>query len=209
MAHVQLTFTVTITPHIPGGWADKWKTKASDPIVLGFPPMLPVLAKAWAGRVGICQDVTVRPRVVIWRSGWPGPGSAAQESPIYHTWNLFPCNTEMGICVFPNSSLFQCKFTLARHKRGCGGSLHSKRNKRKQRDTSFPSPKWPVDLFPGKMCRGRERLCGCCQDSEPRSAVFPGAQVWVLSPKSNGASGFGQEGIVQPSPGRNHLPTRV
>lgn len=116
---------------------------------------------------------------------------------------------ETGIFVFPNSSLSQCKFTLARDKRGCGGSLHSKQNKGKQRDTSFPSPEWPVDVFPGKMCRGSERLCGCCQDSGSTSEIFPGAQVWVLSPKSDGASGFGQEGIAHPSPGSKHLPTLV
>lgn len=62
---------------------------------------------------------------------------------------------EMGICVFLNSSKFQSKFTPARDKRGCGSSLPSKRNKRKQREPHPPSPGRPVDLFPAKMCSGR------------------------------------------------------
>lgn len=131
-----------------------------------------------------------------------------------HTRHWEPhCDLEMGICVFPNSSMFQSKFTPDRDKRGCGGSLHSKRNIRKQREPPPPSSGRPADLFPGKMCseKRRERLCGCCPDLKPRSAALSGTQLRGPAPQRHRGpkGGAGEacpaqrrsEPLSQPGPG--------
>ena len=83
--------------------------------------------------------------------------------------------------MFPNSTRFQS------NKCGCGGSLHSKRNKRKQRHSLCPSLEWPADFFPGKMCSGRGGsifVAAAWIQSLRASAAFSGAQVWDPEPQS-------------------------
>lgn len=186
------------------------KAGTSDPHCSGLPSQPPHAGQGlgWRHR-DLPRDATIPPSVLRWRSAWPGSGSAAQESPTYYACNLCPYNMEMRICVFPNSSPFQRKFIPARDKRGCGGSLHSKRNKRKQRDTSFPSPEWPVDLFPGKICgrRGGSDFVAAAKIQSLPAQPSPVLRSGVLSPKGNRASGVGPEGFALSSPGPNHLPT--
>lgn len=152
--------------------------------------MPPVLARPGLEEWDLPRDATVRPRVVRWRSDWSGPGSAALKSLIHCTWDL---------CVFPNNTRFQS------NKHGCGSSLHSKRNKRKQRHTLCPSLEWPADFFPGKMCSrrgGSTFVAAAWIQSLPASTTFSGALVWDPKPHSQwGVRGWA--GGVHPSQPRS------
>lgn len=118
VAPAQSMFTVTITSiPTPERWAGKWWAGArqgSTTVVLGLLPMLASAGQVlgWRSR-GLTMAVTVKPKVGRWRPGWPWPklcNAAGLHTPHCNRilWSL-----EIRICVFPNSSKFQSKFTPA------------------------------------------------------------------------------------------------
>lgn len=150
------------------------------------PPCSPVLAKTRAGGAGICPGL-LQSGQGLQDGGQAGQTQARQPRRL-HTRHWEPhCDLEMGICVFPNSSMFQSKFTPDRDKRGCGGSLHSKRNRRKENKEN-PRPQAPEGLqtFSQAKCAAKEEgaplwlLPGFIK---PRSAALSGAQLRGPAPQ--------------------------
>lgn len=91
--------------------------------------MLPGVAKAEAGGIGICPGLPSRNKVCRIEARLARPGLCSPGGSHTPHLNFIPCDMEMGIRVFLNSSRFQSKFTLARDKRGVAVSYFQ--NKRR------------------------------------------------------------------------------
>ena len=141
--------SLLLPPHTPEGWSDKWPTEARlGPVIPSLfwasPPCSPVLAKPGLEEQGPAQGCYSQAKGCKMEARLARPRLGSPRGSHTRHWEPH-CNLEMGICVFPNSSMFQSKFTPDTDKRGCGGSLHSKRNRRKENKEN-PRPQAPEGL---------------------------------------------------------------